>query len=174
MKKLTLIVVIVIICLGALYFVNRKTAIAPTVPLPVTADSKPIELCFYKKEKTSRGLFDVNWLKMSLLGDKVTGEFRYLPAEKDKKVGTFEGTVGAVDKAMMARVANVWWNSEAEGMQVKEQLRIVFGEGTAQAGFGEMVDKGDGTYVYKDVSKITYGVSMTDVACADLDSLNNN
>lgn len=175
MKKLTILVVVLLICLGALYFVNRKTAIAPIVTLPitspVTSDSKPIELCFYKKDKTPSGLFDVNWLKMNLSGDKVTGEFHYLPAEKDSKVGTFEGTVGAVDKAMMVRKADVWWNSMSEGMQVKEQLRIVFGEGTAQAGFGEMVDKGDGTYVYKNVSKITYGTSMTDVDCADLASL---
>ena len=171
MKKLAFIVVVVLVCLGAIYFVNRKKAIAPVITPSVATDAKPIQLCFYKKDKTPNGLFDVNWLKMNIAGSNVTGEFHYLPAEKDSKVGTFEGTVGAVDKAMMARVANVWWNSMAEGMQVKEQLRIVFGEGNAQAGFGEMVDQGDGTYVYKDVAKITYGVSMTDVACADLETL---
>ena len=167
MKKILLLVIVIGVILGAFYFINKKEAIAPVVP-PVT-DVHKVQLCFYGENKTSRGFYDVAWLKMNIAGDKVTGEFKNLPAEKDSKVGTFEGTVGAVDKVAMARTADVWWDSMAEGMQVKEQLRIVFGEGTAQAGFGEMVNDDDGVYVYKDATKLTYGMSMTDVACGDID-----
>jgi hypothetical protein len=131
-------------------------------------DQQIIQLCFYNKTKTPSGFYDVSWLKMNITGDQVTGEFRNIPAEKDSKVGLFNGTVEPVDKVAMARTADVWWDSMAEGMQVKEQLKIVFGEGTAQVAYGEMVDRGDGVYVYKDGAKITYGQAMTDVACNDL------
>jgi hypothetical protein len=167
MNKILSIALVIVVLLVAGYFVktNKK---GPLV------DNKPnttIELCFYYENKTARGYYDVAWLRMALSGSSVTGEFRNLPAEKDKKVGTFEGTVSPVDKMMMARTADVWWNSMAEGMQVKEQLKIIFGEGTAQAGFGEMVDRGDGVYVYKDSSKISYGVQMNDVDCNDIDDI---
>jgi hypothetical protein len=175
MKKILLgIVVLVGIVCGIFYFLNKKEIIAPVVVSPVATNVNKIELCFYGENKTSRGLYDMAWLKMNIAGDKVDGEFRNLPAEKDSKVGTFEGTVGAVDKTMMARTADVWWDSMAEGMQVKEQLRIIFGEGNAAAGFGEMVDRGDGVYVYKDPTKLTYGMSMTDVACSDLNLIGRN
>lgn len=85
---------------------------------------------------------------------KVSGELKFLPAEKDSKVGKFEGTVSAVDKVMMARKVNAIWDTFAEGMNAKEQLKFIFGEGTASIGFGEMVDRGDGVYVYKDPTKI--------------------
>jgi hypothetical protein len=68
----------------------------------------------------------------------------------------------------MTRTADLWWYASAEGMNVKEQLKIIFGEGTAGVGMGEMVDRGDGVYVYKDLKNISYTLSLTDVACADL------
>ena len=162
MKKYLVLVLVVLIILG--YVLSKKE----TVLAPVVENSKPISLCFYAQKLGVNGLSDVAWLKMNLLGDKVTGEFRNIPGEKDKKVGTFEGTVSKVDPYMMGRTADVWWNSMAEGMQVKEQLKITFGEGNAQAGYGEMVDRGDGVYVYKNPDQLTYGISMTDVACDDV------
>jgi hypothetical protein len=172
MKKILLMVLAIGAILGVAYFINNKEVIPPinepAPEVPVTVLPTPVNLCFYGENKTSNGLYDVAWLKLNILGDKVTGEFRNLPAEKDSKVGTFEGTVGAVDKVAMARTVDAWWDSMAEGMKVKEQLKIVFGEGNASAGFGEMVDRGDGVYVYKDATKLTYGMSMTDVACGDL------
>jgi hypothetical protein len=169
MKKILLIIVVGVgVVVGILYFINKEEIITPVVVPPATVDVNKAQLCFYGENKTQNGLYDMAWLKMNIAGDKVTGEFRNLPAEKDSKVGTFEGDVGPVDKTMMARTANVWWDSMAEGMQVKEQLRIIFGEGNASAGFGEMVDRGDGVYVYKDATQLTYGMSMTDVACMDL------
>ena len=166
-KNLLPIILIVLFFSGIYFFVsyNNKKEIVINDDDTNVVVVQPIKLCFYKENKTSRSLYDVSWLILNLSGEKVTGEFNYLPAEKDKKTGTFEGIVGAVDKMAMARTADVWWNSMAEGMQNKEQLRIVFGEGNAQAGFGEMVDRGDGIYVYKDINKISYGEIMTDVSC---------
>jgi len=174
MKKILPIILIVLFFAGIYFFVSyndkKETVINDDDTNNVVAVN-PIQLCFYKSTKTNSNFNDVSWLRLNLSGEKVTGEFNYLPAEKDKKTGTFEGTVGAVDKMAMARTADVWWSSMAEGMQNKEQLRIVFGEGNAQAGFGEMVDRGDGVYVYKDISKLSYGENMSDVSCDELNTL---
>ena len=126
-------------------------------------------MCYYRADKTDRGFYDKAWIKLNILDEKITGEFQHLPAESDSKVGTFEGTVGPVDKVSMSRKANVWWNSEAEGMNVKEELIIEFGEGSATVGFGEMIDRGDGVYVYKDKNNLTYIKQMNQMDCEFLD-----
>ncbi len=178
MKKIIisiLSIVVVGVIIGLIINSNRVNTINDTdmtnnnfVSDVSTNDQQPVQLCFYNKTKTPSGFYDVSWLKMDIIDGQVIGEFRNIPAEKDSKVGSFTGTVGPVDKIAMARTADVWWDSMAEGMQVREQLKIVFGEGTAQVAFGEMTDRGDGVYVYKDGTKITYGQAMSDVACEDL------
>ena len=110
----------------------------------------------------------MSWLKLNITGDKVTGEFNNLPAESDSKVGAFEGTVGPLDQSIMGRHANVWWDSRAEGMEVKEELALQFGDGSATAGFGEMIDRGDGVYIYKDKTNLTYIESMSQTDCQTL------
>ncbi|MCX6757693.1 MAG: hypothetical protein NTZ44_02310 [Candidatus Nomurabacteria bacterium] len=176
MKKILIVSVFIVAILGLGLLIKTQKAAAPLVVQdnPVVVDTQvkqPIQLCFLQKTKTTNGLYNIAWLKMNLMNEKVDGEFNYIPAEKDKKVGAFEGIVGPVNKITMSRTADVWWSSLAEGMQNKEQLRINFGEGNAYAGFGEMVDHGDGTYVYKDISKIVYGPLMTDVDCSNLSEL---
>jgi hypothetical protein len=135
-------------------------------------DTKPTELCFAKfGQPNVRGYSDKYTLRLMLSGEggiQATGELKLLPAEKDSKVGKFTGVVSAVDKIAMARTASLWWDTLAEGMNTKEELKITFGEGTANIGFGEMVDRGDGVYVYKDATKLNYSLSLTDVACSDL------
>lgn len=132
---------------------------------------KMISLCFYKSEKTDRGLFDRDWLRLNLDGNKVTGEFQHLPAEKDSKVGLFEGEVGSLDPNIMGRAVTAWWQAKAEGTTVTEELVIHFGEGDAKAYFGEMVDRGDGVYIYKDKSKLKNGPTMFQIYCGDLDEI---
>ncbi len=167
MKKIIPIVIAVVAIFGVLYYTKFKKS-NTVVPEPVTTNVNRAALCFYGESKTKNNLYDTSWLRLNITGDNVIGEFNYLPAEKDKKTGTFDGTVGAVDKISMARTANVMWNSMAEGTTVTEQLKILFGEGSAQAGFGAMVDRGDGVYLYQDESKITFGQVMTDIGCNSL------
>ncbi len=169
MKKIIPLVMVVVVVLGLVYFFKSKKVDDVVVPVQqVGTTVHSAKLCFYGEFKTNRNLSDVSWAKLDMVGGKVTGEFNYLPAEKDKKVGKFTGSVSAVDKIAMARTADVMWTSMAEGMTVTEQLKIVFGEGTAQAGFGEMVDRGDGVYVYKDAKNISLGQIMTDIDCDSL------
>jgi len=160
-------VIIIIAILGIIKFNFIKNDIV-IVPQEIPVKKEPIQMCFYQETKTPRGLYDISWVKMSILGNNVSGEFRYLPAEKDSKIGTFEGTVGEVDKQSMSRTAIVWWDTLAEGIKNREQLQIKFGEGTAVAGFGEMIQQSEGVYIYKDIDTLTYGQNMTDISCDEL------
>lgn len=136
-------------------------------PVPV----KEISLCFYKEVPATLDseLFDTASLHMDLRGDKVKGEFKNFPALTDSNFGPFEGNVSSVIPEMMARIADVWWESTAEGTTTKRELRIIFGEGNADVGFGEIEDRGDGVFVYKDKENIETWKTLTDVDCSDLD-----
>ncbi len=171
MKNVLYLALVIVIGAGAYILVTREK------PFPVVPDTGmqvttlvPMELCFatYGPVQES-GIADTHTLRILLDGTKVTGELKFLPAEKDSKVGLFTGEVSSVDPYMMGRTVTAIWDTFAEGMNTKEELSIIFGEGTASIGFGPMVDRGDGVYIYKDTNKLTYGENMTDVACNDLD-----
>ena len=162
MKKYLIYVFIFVAILIAYFFLlkqNEKMKVVDVVPV------KSIDMCYQYLQQTLSGYSDRAWLKMNIQGENVSGEYQNLPAEKDSKVGKFIGTVGPMDPKISGRIADVWWDSTAEGMNVKEQLNIEFGEGSAVALFGEMVDRGDGVYVYKDMTKLTPGFQMSQVDC---------
>lgn len=172
MRK-NIIIFIVLICvlagivLGGFLLIGKKENNSEIVK------KESVSLCYRYSKKTDRGFYDKFWLKVNIAGNEVTGEFQSLPAEKDSKIGSFTGMVGPLDQKAMARMADVWWDSFAEGMQVKEELRFSFGDGSAQIVGGEMIDRGDGVYVYKDKTKPIYGFpTMTQISCEDLDEIN--
>ena len=173
MKKILIyIVLIVVVLVGIIVYIltNKKEDV---VVIPITKE--PISMCYQYSKETSRGYVDRVWLEMNITGEKgekVTGEYQTLLAEKDSKVGKFSGTVGPMDPKISGRIADVWWNSLGEGMQVTEQLRIIFGEGSAVALGGEMIDRGDGTYIYKDISKLTPQIEMSQIDCERLQDQN--
>jgi hypothetical protein len=173
-NKLYLILFILMIITAIILSIkNGKTDKIKTENNPVITEEKeeqkPIEMCYYRGDKVKSGLYDVAWIKLNILNEKVTGEFHNIPAESDSKVGSFEGTVGPLIQEIMGRRASVWWNSYAEGMNVKEELAIEFGDGSATVGFGEMVDRGDGIYIYKNKDNLFYIKSMSQVDCETLD-----
>lgn len=171
MKKnsiIAILLMIAIVTFGIIIVASKK---ATDITPPDTDGQQPIAMCYQYTKQTAGGLTDRAWLKMNIDGTKVTGEYQNLPAEKDSKAGTFTGTVGAMDPNISARTADVMWKSMAEGMTVTEQLKIQFGEGSAVALFGEMVDRGDGTYLYKDVTKLTSGFQMSQIDCEQMSDM---
>jgi hypothetical protein len=168
MKKiLTYIVISIVVIILIFVFLSRNKEQEEVAQNP--SKTETTDMCYQYSKETSSGLTDRAWLKMSILGDKVIGEYQNLPAEKDSKIGKFNGTVGKMDPKISGRIADVLWESLGEGMHVTEQLKIEFGEGSAVALFGEMIDKGDGVYVYKDATKITPGFQMSQTDCEALD-----
>lgn len=164
-----IIVVIGIVVVNIRNYKDNALNIVINEPAQEENGTEIFNLCYSRFNKTGSGLVDGAWLKLKIQGEKISGEFHNLPAEKDSKVGLFEGTVGPLDQKIMARRANVWWNSQAEGMEVKEELAIEFGDGSATVGFGEMVDRGDGVYVYKDKNNLYYIDQMNQVDCENLE-----
>jgi hypothetical protein len=172
-KQIFLIALIIIIIGGVISSINfkKKIPIITEDPksMPVVEKIEPIEICYFRSDKTTSGFYDGAWLKLNIVGKNVTGEFQNLPAESDSKVGTFSGTTETLDQATMSITANVIWQSRAEGMEVPEELILKWGDGSATAGFGEMVDRGDGTYVYKDKTNLSYIKGMSQIDCVTLD-----
>jgi len=171
-KKILLMLVIV----GGLILIlseKEKNPIADPVLVDeiITQEPSSVKLCFYKETPAvlNPDLLDTASLRMNLSGTNITGEFKNFPAQTDSNFGTFEGSVTPVIPEMMARIADVWWESHSEGMVTTRELRIIFGEGTARVGFGEIVDRGDGVYVYTDKENINTWPELSDVDCADID-----
>ena len=166
------IIILIIVFIGGYFLLDKKDS---TLKVRVEEEAKKeeiskISLCYNYNGKVG-DFYDKAWLRLDIRGENVSGEFNNYPAEKDSKVGNFEGTVGPLDQRMMGRSASVWWNSLAEGMEVKEELNINFGEGSAVALFGEMIDRGDGVYVYKDKRNLTPGFQLGQISCEDLDEV---
>lgn len=169
--KLVIIIIILFIIFFAVVGLKEKNKIIfnqTNTNGPIN-NKKPIWMCYYRSTPTDRGFFDVSWLKLNIFENKVSGEFHNLPAESDSKIGTFEGAVGPLDQSIMGRRALVWWDSFAEGMNTKEELMIVFGDGSATVGFGEMIDRGDGVYVYKNKNNLYYIEQMGQMDCEFLE-----
>lgn|GEM_PF-2579497 len=81
-------------------------------------------------------------------GDKVTGTYKSVPYEKDKRTIVFEGslsgdTVTAVGTAM------------GEGQTQKEEIIFTLENNQAGIKFGEMIQGDDGVYRYKNKNSAT-------------------
>ncbi len=119
-------------------------------------------LCYQYEQSLSYApeLFDRSILQLQITADDVRGHFSYLPAEKDSKVGAFEGTID--DGA-----ASVLWSAVGEGVQVQEELLLEVSATSAVAMFGEMIERTDGVYAYRDRDNLYPGFIMEKVACAE-------
>lgn len=175
--KIILIFILIIIVISSVVLsiaTKKSSIIIPSQTIEnnqtVTETKEPIKICYNRTFKTDRDFYDQAWLKLNIQDNKITGEFNNYPAEKDSKVGSFEGTVGSVDPNLMARKAFVMWDSSGEGMNVKEELSFIFGEGNASIGFGgEQVNRGDGVYIYKNRDAILYNLHLDQIDCQTLD-----
>jgi hypothetical protein len=167
MKNLKIFYSVIVVCVVVvgIYLILTNSKKEPDI---IQAVKEPVSLCYIYSNKTDRGFYDKASIRLDINGENVSGEFKNIPAEKDSKVGKFKGTVGPLDKEIMGRTANLWWDSMAEGMQVKEELIIEFGDGSASALFGEMVDRGDGVYVYKNKNELSFGTELWQISCEDL------
>ncbi len=171
MKILKIILALVLLAVVS-YLVDKYWSKNSSDIVVENNENQIVEMCFGSFGQPNEvGYYDRYTLRMSIdnENDTVTGELNFLPAEKDSKVGLFEGTVSEVDKTMMARTVSAWWGAMAEGTTNKEELSIIFGEGTASIGMGEMEDRGDGVYVYKNKESINFtGLTLSDISCIDL------
>ena len=161
-----IILVIVAVVLVVMNVVNRSNK--NDVPQePIVQTPAPIasqQLCFYSSVPSERGFPDIAWIRMNLAGDNtVTGEFKNLPSGIDSKIGTFSGVV-SIDANGISK-ADTWWDSMAEGMNIREQLIMNYDNDSVRVAFAEKVDRGDGVYVYKDMQTISTYKTIPHVSC---------
>ena len=152
-----------VIVTGAQKQIEAEIPIQPEVTTP-SVESR--ELCYIWNTEAG----DSATLRMIFSGEggkDVKVSFVFKPFEKDSKQGNFVGTAGPLDKEMMARTAKLMWNASAEGMTNQEELYVIFGEGVASPGFGEMKDRGDGVYVYANPENISYDLNLQQTDCED-------
>ncbi len=165
--KYTKLILIILVVVGLTVFaLNRKPKPELVIEESQLPNNSGINFCYIWNTEAG----DSASLKMNLSGTGgsiVTGRFDYMPAQKDKKTGTFTGTAGPVDKYKMARTARVIWNASGEGVTNKEELYFDFGEGNAYPAFGEMVLGKDGVYVYKNPNNLSYPIPMQDTECSN-------
>ncbi|MDE2031139.1 MAG: hypothetical protein KGI58_02675 [Patescibacteria group bacterium] len=173
MKKNIIILIIfafILIIVGFLLIGENKN-------LEENGDTKVIipketqSLCYYYSKEINNGQYDKAWLRLNITGENVSGEFNNSPAEKDSKIGTIEGTVGPLNQKIMGRTANLWWNYLSQGLQIKQELIAEFGDGSASVASGEMINQGDGVYIYKDKSQLTYTPTLGQIQCENLDEM---
>lgn len=164
----TFIVLAAVLVVGLL--VDRKKALVSG-----EISTSPTKICFVKAAPAATGT-DKYTLDITITGATATGSLALLPSEKDKKTGDFTGTMdkanvnGMIDTNIMGNLGTFWWKTTAEGMTNTEELRIKFadpmsGQARAFIGFGEMKDRGDGTYIYADPAAIDYSLELAEVNC---------
>lgn len=167
-KILTYLAISVVVVVVIFVFISKSKK-SEIVQFLLPPAGEGIEMCYLYSKLTPYGSADRVWLKMSILDDKVTGEYQYFLDGKDSRVGKFDGTVGKMDPKTSRRIADVLWDAWGEGENQKTQLNIEFDEGSAVDFYGEMVDRGDGVYVYKDANKLTPGLyQMPRIDCEAL------
>lgn len=160
------LLILILIGIGLLFTKSKWVPSVVNYIIEKQDGNNGVALCFLKSttDPTTR-MPSIHSLKMNLSGNKVKGTLDFWPSNKDKKTGKIEGYVGAVDKMSMTRTANLVWDYSAEGKEAKEEVIVVFGEGIANIGTGEMIDNGKGLYVYKDKAHIAYKLELKDVGC---------
>lgn len=134
-----------------------------------TISEEQIKYCYYRKIINENGFSDVAWLRVEEHNMNVKGELRNLPAETDSKIGLFEGQIIEINSSNNIKKANVIWDTLAEGMQNKEELIFDYGEQYAIAYFGEVFDRGDGVYVFKDKDNLFPQNKMDKIDCLELE-----
>lgn len=177
MKTLFNIIIFLGVIAMIIFFVDLARAPQVYIPDPVVSRDNesvsipeiivPKEVCFYREEKTKKSTVDTSWLRVTIRGNQVSGELRNYPAETDSKVGLFAGDIATSDDSGVQKIDAIW-QTRAEGMETLEQLIIHLSAEKADVGFGEMVDRGDGTYVYKTPEAISYVQTIPTISCDDL------
>lgn len=126
--------------------------------------SEPIQICYIWNTEAG----DSASLHLDITeGTNITGFFNWRPFEKDSKTGKIIGLAGPLDQKTMSRTAYLVWSATSEGVTNDEELSIIFGEGIANPGFGEMMQNEKGLYIYADPENISYDITLAQTDCSD-------
>lgn len=124
-----------------------------TVEKPAEAEV-PVEkeMCFMQVVTK-----DTLLLTVTRDGDNISGTYKSVPFEKDKKTNIFKGSISG-------NTVNAVGTAMAEGTTVQEEIIFTIENDKAGIKFGEMIEGDDGVYRYKNVKSAT-SLYINKVAC---------
>ena len=124
--------------------VIEQTTVEETAPTPETIAELQCYLAVTESQNEGKASNDTLMLNYERKGDSIYGEFKWLPYYKDKKTGTFAGTVknNTAHTVLIAR---------GEGMTNKEEFIFDIATDKVSVKMGEMAESKDGVWMYKDI-----------------------
>lgn len=161
MKKKIAVLAIVMLQLASCH---KETSAEISKPVPGDNFKTAYGKMCYRKVTEAKALLEGNVAIRDTMiftverqGDNVSGVFNWLPQEKDKKTGTFKGT-------MKDNVGTVIYTYNAEGTEQKEELVFKIDEKEVAIKYGEM-EEVNGIWKLKNMEKADYTEALPRVDC---------
>lgn len=135
-----------------------------------------IERCYAQKESQEidedTTLYGFSFLRATINGTDVEGDYENYPAEKDAMYGDFTGNVN-IDPNSGAYLLTTMYSYSAEGMENTEEKYFILNTDQAYVGYGEMLEQTDGVYMYNDPTMVDFSFTIPMVSCEKYDELYN-
>ncbi|MEO8732805.1 MAG: hypothetical protein ABI373_00605 [Flavobacteriales bacterium] len=106
---------------------------------------------------TLPGPVDSLYIKLDLLGELANGEYNWVPQEKDRMKGYFQGSF---EDSLVTAV----YTYTAEGKTQKMEVLFKIEDRSLRVATGEM-EESEGVYLFKDKSQVSYGEPIPEVNC---------
>lgn len=106
---------------------------------------------------TIPGTVDSLYIRLDILGELANGVYNWLPGEKDRMTGTFQGSIED-------SVITALYSYSAEGQTQKQEVLFKMGPGGLRIATGELV-LSEGVNLFKDKSKCSFGEPVPEVPC---------
>ncbi len=125
--------------------VVEQTTVEQTAPTSDTVPQVDCYLAVTESRNEGKVTNDTLMLSYERTGDSIYGEFNWLPYYKDKKTGTFSGTV-------KNHTAHTVLTASGEGITNKEEFLFSIAADKISVKMGEMAEGKDGIWHYKDAT----------------------
>jgi hypothetical protein len=150
--KATIGLILTILCVSC---ARKEKATDQNTGIPQVTDA-PATYCF-RQLSSNAGLTDSLYIQLTINGDSVTGIWNWLPAEKDKMVGTLAGTIHNNE-------ARTIYTYTAEGQTSKEEKLLKIDGDTLRFKTGEMEQR-NGIWILRNAETTAYNESLPRVDC---------
>ncbi len=150
--KTSICLILIILCFSC---GKKENAVDQSASTPET---KAITNMYCFRQLSSNGsVTDSLFIQLTVNGDSVTGIWNWLPAEKDKMVGTLAGTIHNNE-------AKAIYTYTAEGQTAKEEKLFKIDGDTLRIRNGEL-EEHNGIWMLKNAQTTPYNESVPRVDC---------
>ncbi len=158
MKQTITLLACVALLFGACQNKEEKTE-TETVTKEITVEKPEEDVDAVEKEMCFMQVVSKDTLLLTITrdGDNISGTYKSIPFEKDKKTNVFKGNISG-------NTVNAIGTAMAEGTTVQEEIVFTIENNQAGLKFGEMIEGDDGVYRYKNVKSAT-SLFINKVAC---------